>query len=70
MEQFENLKWKEIKPSKIKVFQLEEEPEVVYIINIRDSDYMVIHEDGYDLNTGKVEFLTKTKIKEKYHITL
>jgi hypothetical protein len=62
MKQFEDLKWKEIQSNKVRVFQLGGEPEIVYLIKIRENEYMTIYEDGYDQNTGKVEFLNKEQV--------
>jgi hypothetical protein len=66
----ENLKWKEISGKKIRVFQLDEEPEIIYVIPLRLGEYMVIHDDAYELNTGKVEFLNLEDFKSKYGISL
>lgn len=62
------MEWREIKSNKIRVFQLEEEPEVIYLIKIRDNEYMVVHEDGYDLFTGNVEFNNTEEMKQKFGI--
>lgn len=70
MDVYENLKWKEITTNKVRVFQLDEEPEIFYLIKIRDNEYMIVHEDGYDMNTGKVEFLNKEQVIEKYGIEI
>jgi NMD protein affecting ribosome stability and mRNA decay len=70
MDVYENLKWKEITTNKVRVFQLDEEPEVFYLIKIRDNEYMIVHEDGYDMNTGKVEFLNKEQVIGKYGIEI
>lgn len=67
---FEKLKWKEIQSNKVRVFQLDEEPEIFYLIKIRENEYMIIHEDGYDLNTGKVEFANKKEVNERYNINI
>jgi hypothetical protein len=40
------------------------------LIKIRDNEYMIVHEDGYDMNTGKVEFLNKEQVIEKYGIEI
>ena len=63
-----DLNWNEFKSSKIKSYQLGNEPEVVYVIKIRHNEYLVVHEDGYDLNTGKTEFLSAVELKLKYSI--
>lgn len=70
MGQFEDLKWKEIQSNKVRVFQLDEEPEVIYLIKIRENEYMIIHEDedGYDQNTGRVEFVNKQEVYDKYGV--
>jgi NMD protein affecting ribosome stability and mRNA decay len=70
MDVYENLKWKEITTNKVRVFQLDEEPEVFYLIKIRDNEYMIVHEDGYDMNTGKVEFLNEEQVIGKYGIEI
>ena len=70
MDVYENLKWKEITTNKVRVFQLDEEPEIFYLIKIRDNEYMIVHEDGYDMNTGKVEFLNKEQVIGKYGIEI
>jgi hypothetical protein len=70
MEKYQNLKWKEITTNKVRVFQLDEEPEVFYLIKIRDNEYMIVHEDAYDMNTGKVEFLNKEQVIGKYGIEI
>ena len=65
MEEFKDLKWKEIQSNKVRVFQLGDEPEIVYLIKIRENEYMTIYEDGYDQNTGKVEFLNKEQVNNR-----
>ncbi len=65
---FPKLEWKEIKTSKVKTYQLGEEPEIIYLITIRDDEYMIVHEDGFNLNTGKVEFMNAKEVKDNYNI--
>lgn len=63
--------WHRLENNKfVGTFQLENKPELIYIIKIRNDEYMVVHEDGYDLDTGKVEFMNAEKIKSKYGIVL
>lgn len=62
--------WVEIKGKKVRTFQLGEEPELIHILNVRHNEYLVVQEDGYDLNTGKVEFFNKKQIKNKYKIKI
>ena len=69
MKNFEDLKWKEI-DGKVKTFQLDEEPEVIYVIKLRDNEYMVVHEDAYDLHTGKVEFFDKNDLIKRFKIEI
>lgn len=64
------LKWIEFKSNKIRTFRLEEEPEIIYLIKIRDNEYMIVHEDGYDMNTGTVNFVNNKEIKDKYNIDI
>lgn len=66
----EKLKWKEINAKKIRAFQLDEEPEMFYLIPLRSPEYMIVHEDAYDLTTGNVDFLNKDEIENKYGIDL
>ena len=70
MNQFNDLKWKEIQSNKVRVFQLEDEAEIFYLIKIREDEYMIVFEDGYDQQTGKVEFTDKQKIFDTYGINL
>jgi NMD protein affecting ribosome stability and mRNA decay len=70
MNQFNDLKWKEIQSNKVRVFQLEDEAEIFYLIKIREDEYMIVFEDGYDQRTGKVEFTNKQKIFDTYGINL
>ena len=64
------MNWHEIESDKVRVFQLEDEPEIVYIIRIRDNEFMVVHEDGYDLFTGSVEFNNTEEMKQKFDINI
>ena len=68
MKHFEDLKWKEIQSNKVRVFQLENEPEIFYLIKIREDEYMIVFEDGYDQQTGKVEFVNKQQVYDRYGV--
>ena len=68
MKQFEDLKWKEIQSNKVRVLQLEDEPEILYLIKIREDEYMIVFEDGYDQQTGKVEFANKQQVCDRYGV--
>lgn len=61
--------YKEIKTS-CRTFQLEYEPEVIHIHKVREDEYLVLHEDAYGLNTGKVHWYNKAALEEKYGIIL
>lgn len=62
--------WKEIK-SKTWSFQFGEEPELIHVIETGFKDrYMVIHEDAYELDLGKVEFFNKVELESKFKIKL
>jgi hypothetical protein len=62
--------WKEIKGKDVRVFQFKDEPEIFYIIPSREDEYMIVHDDAWEINTGKVEYLNSSEIKSKYGITL
>lgn len=64
----EKQEWNQIKSNKINVYQLDDHPEIIYVIKIRDNENMIVHEDGYDLATGKVEFLNDAELKSKYKL--
>lgn len=65
----ENLTWNEIRNTdKIRAYQLADEPEVIYVIRVRKNEYMVLHEDGYDYSTGKVDFLDENRLMKMYGI--
>jgi hypothetical protein len=60
--------WKEIPSSKVRVFQLADEAEIFYLIRIREDEYMIVLEDGYDLQTGKVSFANKQQVYDRYGV--
>lgn len=65
-----NSKWIETS-SVIKTFRLQDEPELIHIIKTGFKDkYMVVYEDAYELNLGKVSFGTKTEIENKFNVIL
>lgn len=65
------MKWKEIQSSEIKLFQLENEPELIHIIKSTiENQYIVVYEDAYELTNGLIEFKTKKEIEEKFNILL
>jgi hypothetical protein len=64
------MKWKEIE-SKTWCFQLSDEPELIHVIKTGfENMYMIVHEDAYQLNLGKVEMGTREEIEQTYQITL
>lgn len=69
-EHWDNLKWREINNT-TKTFQLDEEPEVIHVIKTGFEDkYMIVHEDAYEIQLGRVEFGTKAEIEERFKIKL
>lgn len=68
MKPFEDLKWKEIESNKVKVFQLGDEPEILYLIKIRGDKYMIVFDDGLGQKTGELKFITKTGLLDIYGI--
>jgi hypothetical protein len=62
-------KWIEIPCTLVKCFQLEEEPELIYVIPLEDHVCAVVHNDAFDLERGKCEILSKKQFSEKYKIT-
>lgn len=66
----EDLEWKEIQSDKVRVFQLEDEPEVFYLIKLREDEYMIVFEDEYDIRTGEIEFVNKQQIYDKYGVDI
>lgn len=64
------MEYKEIK-SRCRTFLHKEEPEVIHIHKIRENEYIVVHEDAHDINTGKVEiFFSKYELEDKFKIKL
>ena len=52
-----------------KSFQWKGEPELIHVIKTGFKNrYMIVHEDAYEVSLGKVEFMSKEKIKEVYQI--
>ena len=66
----DTLKWNEIETNTVKTYQLGEEPELIHVIKIRYNEFMVVHEDGYDMKTGEVEFMTSKRLEDKYNIVI
>lgn len=62
------MKWKEIESNKVRVFQLEDEPEVFYLIKIRGDEYMIVFDDGWEQKTGELKFITKKGLFDIYGI--
>lgn len=62
------MKWKEIESNKVRVFQLEDEPEVFYLIKIRGDKYMIVFDDGWGQKTGELKFITKKGLFDIYGI--
>jgi len=61
---------KEIK-SPCRTFQFGEEPELIHVIKTGfRNQYMIVHEDAYEYSLGKVEFMSKERIKEVYKIEI
>jgi len=66
----EKLKWIE-SGNVTKTFRLEDEPELIHVIKTGFEDkYMVVYEDAYGLNIGKVTYGTKAEIEGRFGITL
>lgn len=66
----ENLKWIE-SGIVTKTFRLQDEPELIHVTKTGFKDkYMVVYEDAYELNIGKVTYGTKTEIESRFGITL
>ena len=62
--------WNEIKGKDVRVFQFKDVPEIFYLIPTREDEYMIVHDDAWEINTGKVEHLNSSEIKSKYGIEL
>jgi hypothetical protein len=62
--------WKEIE-NMTWCFQLLDEPELIHVIKTGfENMYMIVHEDAYQRNLGKVEMGTREEIENTYQITL
>jgi len=64
-----NINFKEI-ISSWRTFQLEDEPELIHIHQVRDDEYIVVYEDAYDINTGEVDFFNKESLERRFNIKL
>jgi len=63
--------WREINYTKVRTYQLGEEPELIYVIPVGAERYLaVVHDDAYDLDAGKVEIVTPEYLEKVYGITL
>ena len=62
--------WYEYK-SKVQSFHYDNEPELIHVIKTGSPNtYILVYEDGYQLDTGKTEILTKENIESRFNITL
>lgn len=51
--------------SKVQSFHYDNEPELIHIIKTGSPNtYILVYEDGYQLDTGKTEILTKNRLKK------
>ena len=64
------MNWKEINYKNIRTFQLEDEPELIHIFELRENELMIVHESGTDVGSGQVEFLDIAELENKYNIKL
>ncbi len=65
-----NKNWYEIQ-SKVQSFHYKDDPELIHIIKTGSpNSYILVYEDGYQLDTGKTEILTKETIEKRFNITL
>lgn len=65
------IKYKKINPNSenYKCYQLGDEPEVIHVIKMgKKGLYCVVHDDAYDLFTGKSELMLSGQILEKYGV--
>lgn len=57
--------------SKVQSFHFDNEPELIHIIKSgTPNSYILVYEDGYQLQTGNTEILTKEMIEERFNILL
>src|SRR5690606_37666696 len=62
--------WKEINYKNIKTFRLDDEPELIHVFSLGENEYMIVHEDAFHLDTGKVEFVNEEDLQDKYKIEI
>lgn len=63
-------RWNRIK-NNVQTFQFMNEPELIHIIKTGYTNlYIVVHEDGYNIQNCENEYWTKEKIEESYGILL
>ena len=55
--------------SKIRSFVIEDTHNI-FVVNLNNGSWMVLHEDAFDEHTGEVEFLSHQEFKEKYNFEL
>ena len=57
--------------SKVQSFHYDNEPELIHVIKSgTPNTYILVYEDGYQLETGKTQILTKEQIEERFNILL
>jgi len=60
------MKYTEIKTSCRTFMQGDGELGLIHVHKIREDEYLVLHEDAYGLQTGKVQFLNEADLEAKF----
>lgn len=61
--------WNKLEKPNVTVFENNFQ-EVIYVINNRNDQFIIVKDDPYEQTTGEVEILTEVELLDKYNIKL
>ena len=61
--------WNKLEKPNVTVFENNLQ-EVIYVINNRNDQFIIVKDDPYEQTTGEVEILTEVELLDKYNIKL
>lgn len=61
--------WSKLEKPNVTVFENDHQ-DVIYVINNRDDQFIIIKDDPYEQTTGLVEILTEVELLDKYNLKL
>ena len=61
--------WNKLKKPNVTVFESNLQ-DLIYVINNRSDQFIIVKDDPYEQTTGEVEILTEVELLDKYNIKI